>query len=74
MLGSGSDSFKYWDERRAGRLTEAEWIELEGGIARSHGTCMTMGTAATMMGIAEAIGMTRPAPRQSPHPMQTILG
>ena len=60
VLGSGSDAWKYWDERRAGRLSEAQWMEVEAGIARSHGTCMTMGTAATMMGIAEAIGMTLP--------------
>jgi dihydroxyacid dehydratase/phosphogluconate dehydratase len=59
VLGSGSDAFKYWDERRAGRLSDDAWVEMEAGIARSHGTCMTMGTAATMMGIAEAIG--RPA-------------
>ncbi len=68
VLGSGSDSWKYWDERRAGRLTEAEWQELEGGIARSHGTCMTMGTAATMMGIAESIGMTLPGASSIPAP------
>ena len=68
VLGSGSDGFKYWDERRVGRLTEAEWIELEGGIARSHGTCMTMGTAATMMGITEAIGMTLPGASSIPAP------
>jgi dihydroxy-acid dehydratase len=60
VLGSGSDGFKYWDERRAGRLSEQSWQEMEAGIARSHGTCMTMGTAATMMGIAEAIGLTLP--------------
>ena len=58
--GSGSDSWKYWDERRAGRLSGAQWAELEAGIARSHGTCMTMGTAATMMGVAEALGLTLP--------------
>ena len=68
VLGSGSDSFKYWDERRAGRLTEAEWREVEAGIARSYGTCMTMGTAATMMGIAEAIGMTLPGASSIPAP------
>jgi dihydroxy-acid dehydratase len=68
VLGSGSDSFKYWDERRAGRLTEAEWHEVEAGIARSYGTCMTMGTAATMMGIAEAIGMTLPGASSIPAP------
>jgi len=68
VLGSGSDSWKYWDERRAGKLSEAEWQELEAGIARSHGTCMTMGTAATMMGIAEAIGMTLPGASSIPAP------
>ncbi|MCC6248766.1 MAG: dihydroxy-acid dehydratase, partial [Rubrivivax sp.] len=36
------------------------------GIARSHGTCMTMGTAATMMGIAEAVGLTLPGASSIP--------
>ena len=66
VLGSGSDAFKYWDERRAGRLSEEAWHEMEAGIARSYGTCMTMGTAATMMGIAEAIGMTLPGASSIP--------
>ena len=56
-LGSGSDAWKYWDERRAGNITDEQWGELETGIARSYGTCMTMGTAATMMSIAEALGV-----------------
>src|ERR1043166_2740879 len=59
-LGSGSDVWKYWDEKRAGNITEAEWDEIENGIARSFGTCMTMGTAATMMAIAEAMGLSLP--------------
>ncbi len=67
-LGSGSDGWKYWDERRAGKLSDEEWLEVEAGIARSHGTCMTMGTAATMMGIAEAIGMTLPGASAIPAP------
>jgi dihydroxy-acid dehydratase len=66
VLGSGSDAFKYWDERRAGRLSAAAWSEMEAGIARSHGTCMTMGTAATMMGIAEAVGLTLPGASSIP--------
>jgi dihydroxyacid dehydratase/phosphogluconate dehydratase len=66
VLGSGSDAFKYWDERRAGRLSDRAWQEMEAGIARSHGTCMTMGTAATMMGIAEAIGFTLPGASSIP--------
>jgi dihydroxy-acid dehydratase len=68
VLGSGSDAFKYWDERRAGRLSDEDWQAMEGGIARSHGTCMTMGTAATMMGLAEAIGMTLPGASSIPAP------
>ena len=67
-LGSGSDAFKYWDERRAGNITQTQWLEVEGGIARSHGTCMVMGTAATMMGIAEAMGMTLPGASSIPAP------
>ena len=48
FLGSGSDVWKYWAERRAGTLDECSWREMEDGIARSFGTCMTMGTASTM--------------------------
>jgi dihydroxy-acid dehydratase len=59
-LGSGSDVWKYWAELRAGKLEESAWTELESGIARSAGTCMTMGTAATMMSAAEVLGFTLP--------------
>ncbi|MEI2418384.1 L-arabinonate dehydratase [Orrella sp. JC864] len=65
-LGSGSDAWKYWDERRAGKLSAQEWIELEGGIARSYGHCMTMGTASTMTAIAEAMGLTLPGASSIP--------
>src|SRR5690348_9288364 len=68
VLGSGSDSWKYWDEKRAGRITEEQWAEIEGGIARSFGTCMTMGTAATMMAVAEALGFTLPGASSIPAP------
>jgi dihydroxy-acid dehydratase len=60
VLGSGSDSWKYWDELRAGKITDQDWLGVEGGIARSYGTCMTMGTASTMTAIAEAVGMVLP--------------
>jgi dihydroxy-acid dehydratase len=60
VLGSGSDSWKYWDELRAGKITEQDWLGVEQGIARSHGTCMTMGTASTMTAIAESVGMVLP--------------
>ncbi|SFU19267.1 L-arabinonate dehydratase [Paraburkholderia aspalathi] len=59
-LGSGSDSWKYWAELRAGTITESDWQGIEGGIARSPGHCMTMGTASTMTCAAEALGFTLP--------------
>lgn len=67
-LGSGSDAWKFWDEKRAGRIGEEDWAEIENGIARSYGTCMTMGTAATMMAVAEAMGMTLPGASSIPAP------
>src|SRR4249920_3988811 len=65
-LGSGSDVWKYWTERRAGNITESDWNEIEGGIARSFGTCMVMGTAATMMAITEALGLALPGASSIP--------
>ncbi len=65
-LGSGSDAWKYWDERRAGKISDEDWVDVEGGIARSYGTCMTMGTASTMTAIAESIGMTLPGASSIP--------
>jgi dihydroxy-acid dehydratase len=57
-LGSGSDVWKYWDEKRAGTIDERAWEEIEDGIARSPGHCMTMGTASTMTAATEALGMS----------------
>src|SRR6266404_6766659 len=59
-LGSGSDVWKYWDELRAGNITDRDWREIEEGISRSPGTCMTMGTASTMTSVAEALGFSLP--------------
>jgi dihydroxy-acid dehydratase len=66
VLGSGSDAFKYWDERRSGNITESDWREMETGIARSYGVCMTMGTASTMTALAEAIDMSLPGASSIP--------
>ncbi len=60
FLGSGTDVWKYWAEKRAGNLTDDEWHAIEEGIARSPGHCMTMGTASTMTSAAEAMGFTLP--------------
>ena len=65
-LGSGSDVWKYWDEKRTGTIGECEWEEIEDGIARSPGHCMTMGTASTMTAAAEVLGMTLPGASSIP--------
>jgi dihydroxy-acid dehydratase len=65
-LGSGSDVWKFWAEKRAGNITDAQWSEIEDGIARSPGHCMTMGTASTMTSAAEAMGFTLPGAASIP--------
>jgi dihydroxy-acid dehydratase len=65
-LGSGTDAWKYWAERRAGNLDDCAWREIEDGIARSPGHCMTMGTASTMTAIAETLGLTLPGASSIP--------
>ncbi len=66
ILGSGSDVWKFWADKCAGVISDAEWNEMEDGIARSPGHCMTMGTASTMTSIAEAMGMTLPGASSIP--------
>ena len=66
ILGSGSDVSKYWMERRAGNIDLQAWTEIEDGIARSAGTCMTMGTASTMTSIAEVLGFSLPGASSIP--------
>ena len=68
FLGSGSDTWKYWAELRAGNITEGDWQEVEQGIARSPGHCMTMGTASTMTSAVEVLGLTLPGAASIPAP------
>jgi dihydroxy-acid dehydratase len=65
-LGSGADVIKYWAERRAGTIDREAWTEIEEGIARSAGTCMTMGTASTMTSVAETLGFSLPGASSIP--------
>jgi L-arabonate dehydrase len=67
-LGSGTDGKKLFDQYRTGRLTEEEWCEIEGCIARTSGHCAVMGTASTMASLAEALGMTLPGCANIPAP------
>jgi dihydroxy-acid dehydratase len=79
-LGSGSDTWKYWAELRAGNIGEQDWQEVEDGIARSPGHCMTMGTASTMTSAVEVLGLTLPGAASIPAPdsrhaqMATLTG
>ena len=66
ILGSGSDVWKYWAEKEAGNITTQQWNDMEAGIARSAGTCMTMGTASTMTAITEALGLSLPGSASIP--------
>lgn len=66
ILGSGTDMWKYWDDKRAGLIGECEMTELESGLARSPGHCMTMGTASTLTAAAEALGVTVPGASSIP--------
>ncbi|MFF7212230.1 L-arabinonate dehydratase [Streptomyces sp. NPDC008238] len=66
VLGSGTDMWKYWDDKRAGLIGDCEMAELESGLARSPGHCMTMGTASTLTAAAEALGMTMPGASSIP--------
>ena len=65
-LGSGSDTWKYWADLRAGKITQNDWQGVEDGIARSAGHCMTMGTASTMTSAAEVLGLTLPGAASIP--------
>ncbi|OSQ37438.1 L-arabinonate dehydratase [Thalassospira mesophila] len=67
-LGSGSDVWKYWAEKEAGNISQAQWEEMEAGIARSYGHCMTMGTASTLTSLAETLGFTLPNASSIPAP------
>src|SRR5579863_3678654 len=67
-LGSGTDGKKLFDQFRTGRISEEEWCEIEGCIARTAGHCTVMGTASTMTSLAEALGMTLPGSANIPAP------
>ncbi|MER7790879.1 L-arabinonate dehydratase [Streptomyces sp. NPDC097640] len=66
VLGSGTDMWKYWDDKRAGLIGDCEMSELESGLARSPGHCMTMGTASTLTAAAEVLGVTVPGASSIP--------
>ena len=65
-VGTGTDLWRAWDERRAGRLSDEEWAEFERALTKGRGTCNTMGTASTMGILAETLGIAWPGATSMP--------
>jgi dihydroxy-acid dehydratase len=65
-IGTGTDLWRLWDERRTGRLSDGEWAELERSLACGLGACNTMGTASTMAILTEALGLMLPGSASVP--------
>jgi dihydroxy-acid dehydratase len=59
-LGACTDCRRFWAKFRAGEIDEAGIAEIEKGLATTAGTCAVMGTASTMAGIAETLGLALP--------------
>jgi len=59
-IGSGTNVWQLTEEMRAGKITQADLYEAETCSNRSHGHCMTMGTASTMASMVEALGLGLP--------------
>ncbi len=65
-IGTGTDLWRLWDQRRAGQLSNDQWAELERALTLGKGTCNTMGTASTMGALAEALGLAWPGSTTMP--------
>lgn len=66
QLGVGTDTWKYADELRAGKITQDDFDELEAAAKPTAGHCSEMGTASTMTSIVEALGMCLPGTASIP--------
>jgi len=65
-VGTGTDLWKYWDELRAGRISDEDFREIEACYGCSAGACNTMGTASTMTALSESLGMMLPGTSSIP--------
>jgi dihydroxy-acid dehydratase len=66
-IGTGTDLWRLWDERRTGRLDDEAWAELEACLACGLGACNTMGTASTMAILSETLGLMVPGSSTIPN-------
>jgi dihydroxy-acid dehydratase len=65
-IGSGTDLWRYSDERRTGRISDADWRDLEACYGCGVGACNTMGTASTMTALSETLGLMLPGTASLP--------
>jgi len=65
-VGTGTALWRLWDERRAGRIDDAGWSELEQCLSCGRGACNTMGTASTMAVLSEVLGLMVPGTSSIP--------
>ena len=65
-IGTGTDLWRMWDDRRRGDLTDEQWRDLENALTLGKGTCNTMGTASTMGALCEVIGLSWPGSTSIP--------
>lgn len=65
-LGACTDCRRLWGKHRASELSESEIAEIEQALCPTAGTCMVMGTASTMAGLAEALGVMLPGGAAAP--------
>jgi dihydroxy-acid dehydratase len=59
-VGSGTDVWRFSEDVKAGKMTQIEFFNAEACMSRSAGHCMTMGTASTMAGMIESLGLSLP--------------
>jgi dihydroxy-acid dehydratase len=65
-IGTGTDLWRLWDERRRGELSDEAWADLEEALTLGKGTCNTMGTASSMGAIGETLGLAWPGSTSIP--------
>ena len=65
-VGTGTALWRMWDERRAGRLGDADWAEFERCLSCGRGACNTMGTASSMAVLSEVLGLMVPGAASIP--------
>jgi dihydroxy-acid dehydratase len=59
-IGSGTDVWRFSEEVKAGIISLEQFMDAEGGMSRSAGHCMVMGTASTMASMVESLGIAFP--------------